>query len=118
MCYLAAEFDAGQSVAWPRHFPEEAVYLVNGSLEVDGEAVPEHAMAVLPEGDTVRLHSPDGARIALLGGEPIGPRFLVWNFVSSSRERIREAAEHWKSGGFDRVPGDEEFIPWPEDLPI
>ncbi len=118
LCYLAAEFDAGQSVAWPRHFPEEAVSLVNGSLEVDGEAVPEHAMAVLPEGDTVRLHSPDGARIALLGGEPIGPRFLVWNFVSSSRERIREAAEHWKSGGFDRVPGDEEFIPWPEDLPI
>ncbi len=114
--YLAADFEAGQSVTWPRHFPEEAIYLVGGSLEIAGEAVPEHRMALLPEGDEVRIHSPDGARIALLGGEPIGPRFLVWNFVSSDRERIREAAELWKSGGFDRVPGDGEFIPWPDHL--
>jgi redox-sensitive bicupin YhaK (pirin superfamily) len=118
LCYLAADFAPGQSVSWPRHFREEAIYLVGGSLEIEGEAVPEHRMALLPEGDRVQIHSADGARIALLGGEPIGPRFLVWNFVSSDRERIRVAAERWKSGGFDRVPGDDEFIPWPDHLAV
>lgn len=116
LCYLAAEFAAGQAVDWPRQFPEEAVYLVSGDLEIDGEPVPEHQMAVLPDAESTRLHSPGGARIALLGGEPIGERHLVWNFVASDRERIREAAERWKAGGFDRVPGDEEFIPWPDHL--
>ncbi|MEE4172886.1 MAG: pirin family protein [Xanthomonadales bacterium] len=116
LCYLTAEFSPGQAVDWPRQFPEEAIYLVSGDLEIDGEGVPEHQMAVLPEGESVRLGSPGGARIALLGGEPIGERHLVWNFVASDRARIREAAERWKAGGFDRVPGDDEFIPWPDHL--
>jgi redox-sensitive bicupin YhaK (pirin superfamily) len=50
----------------------------------------------------------------LLGGQPLGPRYLWWNFVSSSRERIERAKEDWKLGRFGAVPGDPEFIPLPE----
>ena len=52
----------------------------------------------------------------LIGGEPMdGPRHIWWNFVSSSKERIDQAKQEWKTGSFDTVPGDEEeFIPLPE----
>ena len=58
---------------------------------------------------------PLAERLALLDGEPLdGPRYLWWNFVSSSRERIEQAKTDWKSGRFAAVPGDPEFIPLPE----
>jgi hypothetical protein len=58
---------------------------------------------------------PSAERLALLDGEPLdGPRYLWWNFVSSSRERIEQAKADWKSGRFAAVPGDPEFIPLPE----
>ncbi len=116
LLYLSAELAPGQQFEWPRHYPEEAIYVVQGAVDIDGHAVPAHAMTVLSRGDRHTIASPEGARIALLGGEPLGHRFLAWNFVSSSRERIREAAALWAQGGFDRVPGDEEFIPLPEAL--
>lgn len=55
------------------------------------------------------------ARLVLLGGETLGPRYLWWNFVSSSRERIEQAKADWKAGRFGGVPGDAEFIPLPEE---
>ena len=56
-----------------------------------------------------------GRALALLGGERLdGPRYLWWNFVASSRERIEQAKADWKSGRFAPVPGDPEFIPLPE----
>jgi redox-sensitive bicupin YhaK (pirin superfamily) len=114
--YLAAELRPGQGFDWPRQYAEEAVYVVEGKLTVNDEEVPAHTMAVLPESGTVRIHSGPGARIALLGGEPLGRRHLVWNFVSSRRERIDEALKLWDAGGFDRVDGDDEFIPLPGHL--
>ena len=59
---------------------------------------------------------PHGARVLLLGGAAMdGPRYLFWNFVSSSRERIEQAKADWRAGRFGKVPGDEEeFIPLPE----
>jgi hypothetical protein len=59
---------------------------------------------------------PHGARVLLLGGAAMdGPRYLFWNFVSSSRERIEQAKADWRAGRFEKVPGDEEeFIPLPE----
>ena len=73
-------------------------------------------MAVLPGGETFRLEAEAPARVVLIGGEPLdGPRFIEWNFVSSSRERIEEAKRDWREGRFPLVPGDDkEFIPLPE----
>ncbi len=114
LCYLTATLQPGQSFEWTRLYPEEAVYVVAGSLGIDGATVETHSMALLPDKEHVRISSEQGATIALLGGEPLGKRFLVWNFVSSSRERIAAAASLWDEGGFDRVPGDDEFIPLPD----
>jgi len=118
LCYLAAELNPGQSVEWPRQYAEQAIYVVEGSVDIDGTAVSSYHMSVLPDAESVRLDSTDGARIAILAGEPIGQRFLFWNFVSSNRERLREAAKTWADGGFERVPGDDEYIPLPENRPI
>ncbi len=118
LCYLTAKLQAGQCFDWPRQYTEQAVYVVEGSIEVEGSFVPGQRMAVLPDQDSVRVQSTSGARIAVLAGEPIGKRYIWWNFVSSSRARIREAAERWAGGGFDRVAGDDEFIPLPEDRPF
>lgn len=116
LVYLAASLSPGQEFEWTRLYPEEAIYVVAGSLEIDGERVQAHRMALLPDRETVQVRSDEGATIALLGGEPLGKRFLVWNFVSSSRQRITDALRLWDEGGFDRVPGDDEFIPLPDKL--
>jgi redox-sensitive bicupin YhaK (pirin superfamily) len=118
LCYLAARLAPGQALDWPRQYSEQATYVVEGELSVDGQQVPTHHMAVLPDAGKVRLESQGGARIAVLAGEPVGHRYLWWNFVSSSVARIREAAQQWKDGGFEPVPGDDEFIPLPEDRPF
>jgi redox-sensitive bicupin YhaK (pirin superfamily) len=116
LCYLAASLAPGQGFEWTRHYPEEAIYVVAGDLEIDGVTIGAHSMAVLPDRDQVQVSSDSGATIAILGGEPLGKRFLVWNFVSSSRDRISAAARLWDEGGFDRVPGDDEFIPLPDTV--
>jgi redox-sensitive bicupin YhaK (pirin superfamily) len=118
LCYLAAEMEAGQDFEWPRQYSEQAIYVVEGSIEIDGETVPPQNMVILPDAESVQVNCRDIARIAVLAGEPIGPRFVWWNLVATTRERIREAAETWAAGGFDRVPGDDEFIPLPTDRPM
>ena len=73
-------------------------------------------MLLFRAGDAIALRAgPRGARMLLLGGAVMdGPRYLFWNFVSSSRERIEQAKADWQAGRFGRVPGDEtEFIPLP-----
>lgn len=117
LCYIAADLPAGAVFEWQRLHPEEALYVVEGEVTIDGETVAAHRMAVLPsDRDRFAVEAAQGARIALLGGEPLGRRYLVWNFVSSSRERIDAALRTWHEGGFDRVEGDDEFIPLPEHL--
>ena len=59
------------------------------------------------------LSAPRGGRIVLVGGAPLGQRFMVWNFVSSRRERIVQAQDDWQAQRFERVPGETEFIPLP-----
>ena len=68
-------------------------------------------------GDEIIVKSERGAHFMLFGGESIGSkRYIWWNFVSSSRERIEQAKQEWRSGRFDIVPGDEEeFIPLPQN---
>ena len=114
--YLHAEFGAGATLALPPEPGERAVYIVEGSLGVGGEAVPAGQMAVLMPGETVALLAgADGARVMLLGGAAMdGPRHLYWNFVSSSKERIERAKADWTAMAFGTVPGDDAFIPLPD----
>lgn len=69
------------------------------------------------QGDGALVAGADAVRLMLLGGEPMdGPRYLTWNFVSSSAERIEQAKHDWREQNFPKVPGETEFIPLP-DIP-
>jgi len=92
---------------------ELAIYVAWGNVTVNGEEVPEFNLAVLDENATISTVS--GARLLLLGGEPLaGERFILWNFVASSREKVRAAGERWTNGGFAMVSGETDWIPLPK----
>ena len=113
--YVAMEFEAGAQVRLPAEHAERALYPVQGSLSLDGLPLPLDTLVVLDPGSTPMLRASSDARVMLLGGAPLdGPRFVWWNFVSSSRERIERAKHDWAHGRFDAVPGETEFIPLPE----
>lgn len=96
---------------------ERALYALDHPIEVDGVKYDEHTMVVLAPGATHQLSAPRGGRVVLVGGEPLGHRFLSWNFVASTRERIRAAEDAWRAQRFPRIPGETEFIPLPEPAP-
>ncbi|MFN3510074.1 MAG: pirin family protein [Tsuneonella troitsensis] len=95
---------------------ERAVMLVGGEAALDGQALAPYTLNVLAPGAPMQLNSERGGRVMLLGGEAFATkRHVWWNFVSSSRDRINQAKEDWRSGQFPKVPGDEaEFIPIPD----
>lgn len=99
--------------------PEEeeiGVYLVSGELRVNGENVPEATLLVPADHKNLRLEMSAGSRALVFGGARFPEeRHIWWNFVSSSKERIRRAATDWKDGKFARVPGETEFIPLPDE---
>ncbi len=120
-CYaetIYAEIDLGPAGAIPidAEADERAVMLVGGEASIDGTPLELYALTVLKPGDPMTLTSDRGGKIMLMGGEAFSThRYVYWNFVSSSRERIEQAKEDWRAGRFPLVPGDaEEFIPLPE----
>ncbi len=113
--YVDAEFAAGgHFMLLPEH-EERAVFVVSGDVRVDGELVPSQRMLVLPTGRSAEIVAEGAARVLLCGGEPLdGERFLWWNFVASSKERIERAKSDWLAQSLGQVPGETEFIPLPE----
>ena len=123
MFYADVTLESSAVISLPTEYEERAVYVVKGSLSVlpDDESYGEGQLLVLKAGAVISLRADktSGARFMLLGGEPAdGPRHIWWNFVSSSKERIEQAKEDWKSGGFAPVPEETEFIPLPESGPV
>ena len=95
---------------------ERAAMLVGGEAKLDGQALDLFALYILRPGHVARLSSASGARLMLMGGQAFTTRrYVFWNFVSSSRDRINQAKEDWKALRFDLIPGDDqEYIPLPE----
>jgi len=116
MIYADASLEAGASVPFEAVQEDRAVYVAEGAIKIAGDRFEAGQLLILRPGDEITVTAQTYARILLLGGEPIdGPRHIWWNFVSSSKERIEQAKEEWRTGKFDLVPGDEaEFIPLPE----
>jgi len=112
--YLDADLTAGASLALPEREEELAVYVVEGSVEVEGAPVEAGAMAVVRAGVSVMIQSLTPSRLMVIGGDSVGPRRMFWNFVSTTQARIERAKADWREGRFDAVPGDDEFIPLPE----
>ena len=114
--YLDISLSAGDAFPLPLA-AERALYGVDAGFELDGTPVPAQTMVVLPEGDEPMISASADARVVLIGGAPLGPRHLWWNFVSSRRERLVQAADDWAAQRFAPVPGETEFIPLPERRP-
>jgi redox-sensitive bicupin YhaK (pirin superfamily) len=119
--YLDLQFAPGAALELPAALAHErALYAIDGALDIDGQPVPMHTMAVLDAGRDVRVSAEQAVRAVLIGGEPLGPRFIWWNFVSSRKERIVQAADDWASqpnAAFPQVPGESDFIPLPPQRP-
>jgi redox-sensitive bicupin YhaK (pirin superfamily) len=111
--YVDYQLPAAATITIPDAAEERALYSTDEAFELDGQPVPAHTMVVLAAGATPVLRAPRSGRIVLIGGAPLGHRFIVWNFVSSRKERIVAAQDDWVAQRFGRVPGETEFIPLP-----
>ena len=114
--YADIELAAGGSIPVEAEADERAVMLVGGDAELDGQRLELFTLYILRPGIHARLSSATGGKLMLMGGEAFPTRrYVFWNFVSSSRDRINQAKEDWKALRFPLVPGDDqEFIPLPE----
>lgn len=110
--YLEATLQAGQCLTLP-DAQERGLYVVEGELYLQQDVLAAGTMAVLAPHQTVQITATRPSRIALIGGSPVGRRYIEWNFVSSRRERIEQAKAEWRAQRFALVPGDDEFIPLP-----
>ncbi|MGH7119672.1 MAG: pirin family protein [Acetobacteraceae bacterium] len=113
--YAEVTLDAGQSAPLDTDYEERAVYVVDGEVDIAGAVFDAPRLLIFRPGDRITVKVTRPSRVMFLGGTALkGPRYIWWNFVSSSRERVEQAKQDWKSGRFDPVPGESEFIPLPE----
>ncbi|MCJ2177758.1 pirin family protein [Novosphingobium album (ex Hu et al. 2023)] len=113
--YMHWEMQADAARTLPSEYKERAVYVAAGTVEVAGQKLVAGQMAVLQPGLAVPTLALEAATVMALGGEPIGERFMLWNFVSSSKDRLEQAAEDWRQQRMKLPDGDDqEFIPLPD----
>ncbi|HEX7250367.1 MAG TPA: pirin-like C-terminal cupin domain-containing protein, partial [Burkholderiales bacterium] len=114
--YVHCELPAGARVPLPVEFPERAAYVVSGSIEAGARRFAEGQMPVFQPHAPAVLTALEPSIVMLLGGEPVGERFIEWNFVSSSKERIAQAKADWRAGRMKLPDLDSaEFIALPSD---
>lgn len=116
--YAHIELAPGRITQVCGEYSERAVYVAKGSVHIDGELYQAGQMAVLTPGAMPVITAFDPSIVMMLGGEPVGPRHIWWNFVSSSKDRIEQAKADWRAGRIKMPVGDDrEFISLPEDPP-
>jgi redox-sensitive bicupin YhaK (pirin superfamily) len=116
LCYLHVLLDPGTRFGLPAGHTERGIYVAKGSVEVSGKSYAVGQMLVFSQGADPVILAKEATTLMLLGGEPLGERFIWWNFVSSRKERIEQAKADWKEGRILLPPADnQEFIPLPED---
>lgn len=113
--YAHLDMAAGATAEVPAGHAERAVYIATGALELDGHHHAAGAMLILARAAS-RIQAVEPSTVMVLGGEPLGERHLYWNFVSSSKERLAQAAADWKAGRMKLPDADnQEFIPLPDE---
>jgi len=114
--YLHVVLQTGARFGLPKEHSERGFYITKGSIELNGTTYRAGQMLVFTKGVDPLLIAKETTTLMMLGGEPLGDRFIWWNFVSSRREQIEQAKEDWKQGRILLPPTDNhEFIPLPED---
>lgn len=116
MFYVHWRLAAGERAQLDAQYPERAAYIATGSLQVQGRTFEAGKMLIFERGQPIVITAVTPAVVMLLGGEPIGERFIEWNFVSSSRKRIEQAKADWQAGRMKLPVHDgAEFVPLPPD---
>ncbi|HZW40312.1 MAG TPA: pirin family protein [Ignavibacteriaceae bacterium] len=114
--YLHLVLQQGEKFSLPKEHSERGIYIAKGSIEVGGKSFHQNQMLVFNKGAEPIIITKENSTLMALGGDPLGERFIWWNFVSSRKERIEQAKEDWKQGRIKLPPNDnKEFIPLPED---
>ena len=112
--YAEVKLAAGASAPLDPDQEERAIYLVDGEVQIAAETFDGPRLLIFRPGDRITVTATRDARMMFLGGAALeGPRYIWWNFVSSSRDRIEAAKADWTAGRFKAVPGETEFIPLP-----
>jgi redox-sensitive bicupin YhaK (pirin superfamily) len=112
--YAEVVLDAGASAPLDADHEERAIYVVEGEVEIAGDRFEGPRLLIFRPGDRITVRALRWTRMMFLGGAALeGPRYIWWNFVHSSKERIEQAKEDWKTGRFKQVPDETEFIPLP-----
>ena len=114
--YLDVQLPAGATLEIPALVPEMAVYTVDAPVQLNGDTVAPQLLAVVEPGRATHLAAGDSAvRLMVIGGDALdAPRHMWWNFVSSRKDRIVQAAADWDAQAMGQVPGEVEWIPLPE----
>ena len=116
--YLDVQIEAGGAFELPALAAELAVYAIDNGIVLDGKPVSAHTLVLLSPGTPVAISASAGARLMVIGGDALdGHRLIWWNFVSSRKARIAQAADAWQAQTMGKVAFDEEFIPLPERQP-
>ena len=114
--YLHVVLQPGARFGLPKEHEERGIYIAKGKIEISGTTYGEGQMLVFNKTADPLIIAREPTTLMLLGGEPLGERFIWWNFVSSRKERIEQAKEDWRQGRIILPPNDNhEFIPLPED---
>jgi redox-sensitive bicupin YhaK (pirin superfamily) len=113
--YAHLAMEPGATAEIPGGHKERALYIATGAVEMDGVRYEAGRMLVLGEAAS-RVRAMEHSAVMVLGGEPVGERFLYWNFVSSSKDRLAQAASDWRAGKMKLPDADDaEFIPLPDE---
>jgi hypothetical protein len=114
--YAEALLETGAVLRLPAEYDERSAFVVEGSVTLTETTLRSGEIAFFQRGAEVLFRAEEPTRLLLLGGEPLeGPRYISWNFVSSSKERLKQAASDWRHQRFARIPGETAYIPLPED---
>lgn len=118
--YLESRFQKGSQLSLPASKLEVAFYVVEGQVSIDDKPIAQNSMVIVKADCQLDINALEPSKVMIIGGQPVGERFIFWNFVSSSKDRIEEAKQEWlsgpyeESGRFHPIPGDDkEFIPLP-----
>ena len=114
--YAVVTMQPGDTLEMPQEYKERALYLLDGDVRIGNTRILPHTMPVFAPDERIIIEAQVPSTFMLLGGDPLSePRYIDWNFVSSSKERLEQAKADWKAGRFPKIPGDDkEYIPLPE----
>lgn len=114
--YIHVNLEPGTAFELTGGYPERGIYITKGSIELNGTIYHESQMLVFGKVERPVFRAIEATTLILLGGEPLGDRYIWWNFVSSRKERIEQAKADWTAGRILLPPNDDKvFIPLPSD---